>query len=117
MEVLFNIDPVIVSNFIHACVCAMVGVVGAAFGSINQTITVKHLLWHMGLAAFVCGTLCYSKVAVWPTLHWYVCLLPSLFIGFGIFGIAVAMNKSTKSAESIDFVDAVKSWFNRGGNK
>jgi hypothetical protein len=112
MEVqLNNFDPDAVTIFIHALICALVGIAGAAFGSVDQKINIKQMLWHMGIAAFLCGLLCYSQHAVWPTLSWYICLLPSFLVGFIVYGIAVGMKRSNKTVEGVDFVDVIRKKF------
>lgn len=118
MEVqLVNFDPVAVQLFIHALICALVGIVGAAFGSVDQQVNIKQMLWHMGVAAFLCGLLCYSQHAIWPTLSWYICLLPSFLVGWIVYGIAVSLKRSNKTAETVDFVEVIRKRYIKEENK
>lgn len=95
---------------IQVTACVIMGMLGASFSSLDSRTKVLDTVWHISLGGTLAGLIYPTALGIWPSLSWMVCLLPGFLTGFFVYGIAVAMKRTSKRAEALrpeDILDAI----------
>lgn len=92
-------------SYVHVFACIAVAMLGASFSSLDKRTKVLETAWHVALAGTLGGLTLPTVKAFWPAIMWYVCLLPCFIAGFMVYGIAIALKKSSAKAEDINITD------------
>lgn len=103
-----NDDPFNMTTMLRALDCAVIGMIGASFSSLDRKVKGLEMYWHMCLALVFTGLFFTSAVAMWPNIHWLVWPLPCFVLGFSVYGIAVALRRGDKTVGDTDIISIIK---------
>lgn len=102
------VDEPSLTKYLRALACAIIGMIGASFSSLDKRVKGRDMYWHIFLAFFVCGVFFLSAYAMFPNYDWLVWALPCFFIGLCIYGIAVQYRKLDREAGEVDLTKIIR---------